>query len=164
MILFKDRRTGREMVVKGVALTPGRLSKQNLGLGSGYLAKSYSSEIGDLHKVVPHTNDDANPVIPMLARREKALWHKRVPTDLRNRIMDIQDRINNLPDGFTGGKRLHKDRNDLATEIINREDLPGKLQRKPLQMVLDNAPISPVGPEVYEGAGPYPPVARYPGK
>jgi hypothetical protein len=161
MILFKDRRTGAEVMVKAVALTPERLSKYNLGLGNDYLAKSYGTDIDNLHKVVPHTVDYPDPVT---TRRHQALWDDRVPTDLRNRIIDMQGRINNLPDGFNGGKKLHKDRNDLATEIINREDLPAKLQRKLLQMVLDNAPIASVGSQVYEDAPPMHAYKPYPGK
>ena len=153
MILFKDRRTGGEIMMKGVALTPGRLATPDLGLRK---SRTYGPGITDLHKLV---EDNIPSQLPERARipdnegirRREALWDPRVSTDLRNRIIDMQNRSKELPDGFSGGKRFHKDRNDLATEIVNREDLPAKLQRRLLQAVLDNAPITWVG-NPYENA------------
>ena len=138
-IVFTDRRTGNQIMLKGVELTPKRLASNNLGLGTSapsYFAKRYSGDIDDLHKVVPHTNEVSDGRLS--ARRQKAIFDDRVPPDLRNRILDLLDRTDRLPDGMRGGTRFNKARNDLAAEIFNRVDLPAKLQRGLLKAVLDN--------------------------
>ena len=94
-----------------------------------------------------------------------ALYDDRVPHDLRSRIIEMRKRIENMPDGAPGGRGFHKDRNSLANEILSNEELPAKLQRSLLQMVLDNAPITSLSSDPYESAPEYPGDGTvYPGK
>jgi hypothetical protein len=147
-ILFRDRLgrgNGDEILIRGAAIGTKSLASHNLGIDPRSLV----------------LNND-------LAKRARkgvdAIWDERVPADLRGRVIDMAKRIQAMPDNAPGGTKFWKERGELAKDVL-AADLPAKLQRSLLQMILDNAPITSLNSDPYEGAQPYPGDGEvYPGK
>lgn len=117
MLLFRNHATGAKVLVKAAVINAQTLGQPNLGI--------------DMRKlVVP------NAIAKRAGKAHAALWHDRVPSELRAKIIDHHQRR------ALGEGNFHRNASELAGHILSRPDLRKKLKRKLLKIVFDNAPIS----------------------